>query len=530
MAEDNLGVKMREANGPSVNVKELMEVIRAEARRRRALSDSEPKPGSFESGSSAPSSGLMPEQTHTQLQGGSALFARKEGGYHKDDFLRFHGEDFLNQAYHAILMREPDPAGYHHYLQSLREGKLTRIDILGRLRYCQEGRAKAVKIRGLKGLFLVHSSFRIPLLGYFCRLLTGIANLPTFISNFQKLEAHAQLQLFSLQDALGQTSTAINNLQEYQDRTAEDTIARIETVEKLMVQKSDRSELENLATLKADREELIAVHDKLKQARQQLRDHKLNILDQQRRIMMLLEETRKHLPAELQTGSIENILNEEAHLLDAMYVAFEDRFRGAREEIKERLQVYLPYIEEVQAQTDNAPLLDVGCGRGEWLELMREKGYAALGIDHNKIMIRSCLELDLDVIETDLIKFLRNQKANYFAAVTGFHLIEHLQLDVLVKFFDESLRVLKPGGMIIYETPNPENLIMAAFSFYSDLTHIKPMVPQTVQFLAEQRGFVRTEIKRLHKYSDNLDLEENDTFKKNWFYSEMDFAIIAYKA
>ena len=252
---------------------------------------------------------------------------------------------------------------------------------------------------------------------------------------------------------------------------------------------------------------------------------------QQKSIAVFLEEARKSLPVPLSKDQIETIVKEEDHFLDAMYVSFEDQFRGTREDIKERQKVYLPYIEQAKAGTEDAPILDVGCGRGEWLELLKESGYSAKGIDLNRIMIQQCKDLGLDVVETEVIEYLRSQKANTFGVITGFHIIEHLPLKTLIALFDESMRVLRPGGMIIFETPNPENLIVGACNFYSDPSHRRPLPPDTIKFIVEHRGFISVEILRLHKVKEpQFTGQEFVDEVVQRFNMEMDYSIIAYKA
>lgn len=119
-------------------------------------------------------------------------------------------------------------------------------------------------------------------------------------------------------------------------------------------------------------------------------------------------------------------MKENQHSLDGFYAAFEDRFRGSREEITEKLKVYLPIIAEAQVGSQDSPILDVGCGRGEWLELLRESRYTARGIDINTVMIEQCLARELEVIESDIIAHLQSLPDASLGAVTGFHIIEHL--------------------------------------------------------------------------------------------------------
>jgi O-antigen chain-terminating methyltransferase len=294
----------------------------------------------------------------------------------------------------------------------------------------------------------------------------------------------------------------------------------LKEVESLKADKDALDEIRQGVTTKADK-----VEHELKDILKQVRDHKLNILDQQRRLSLLLEEARKRLPEPITMEQIENMLKEEDHLLDAMYVSFEDQFRGTREDIKERQRVYLPYIQNAKAGSNSSPILDLGCGRGEWLELLKENGLIAKGIDINRVMVMQCKELGLDVIESDAIQFLRTQKPNTWGAITGFHIVEHLPLKILIALFDESFRVLIPGGMVIFETPNPENLIVGACNFYADPTHTNPLPPFTLEFLMEARGFLNPQILRLRPMPFLL---ENETLQ-NLLFGATDYAVIAYK-
>jgi len=227
------------------------------------------------------------------------------------------------------------------------------------------------------------------------------------------------------------------------------------------------------------------------------------------------------------------MIKEEDHLLDAMYVSFEDQFRGTRQDIKERVGVYLPYIQKVKSTTEDFFLIDAGCGRGEWLEVLKKEGIKGQGIDRNRIMIKQCEEYGLDVIEGDVIESLRDFPSASLGAVTAFHLIEHLPLDVLVKFIDETVRVLKPGGVAIFETPNPENIFVGAFTFYLDPTHRRPLPGPMMKFLAEARGLCGVEIEYLHPCGEEVKLKEDkselaERFER-YFYGPQDYAIIGYK-
>ncbi len=226
-----------------------------------------------------------------------------------------------------------------------------------------------------------------------------------------------------------------------------------------------RDHFTKLAQAKADQTNVAAMVAEIHEVRQRIQDHKRSLLDQQRRLGLLLEEARKRLPAPLDNTQLTAFADEADHLLNAMYVSFEDRFRGDRADIKQRVAVYLPMIEAAQVGTLDAPIVDVGCGRGEWLELLKERSLTARGVDLNRIMVNECRERGFEVVEADALHYLRELPDNSLGAVTGMHIIEHLPLPTLIALLDESLRVLRPGGLAIFETPNPENLMVGACNF-----------------------------------------------------------------
>jgi O-antigen chain-terminating methyltransferase len=184
---------------------------------------------------------------------------------------------------------------------------------------------------------------------------------------------------------------------------------------------------------------------------------------------------------------------------DAFYRAFEDRYRGTREDIKSRLQAYRPWLEALKAMRPDASALDLGCGRGEWLEVLREAGIAARGVDLDAGMLAGLRDAGFDVEQGDAIARLRATPADSLLLVSALHLVEHLpfeQVEVLVR---EALRVLVPGGLLLMETPNPENIVVGATLFYQDPTHVRPMPPTLLAFVPEHQGFARTKILRMNE-------------------------------
>ena len=232
-------------------------------------------------------------------------------------------------------------------------------------------------------------------------------------------------------------------------------------------------------------------------------------------------------------GKADREAAEDAHSLDAMYMSFEDRFRGTRAEIERKLRVYLPNIHKLESKKEEFSLLDVGCGRGGWLELLREEGYRARGIDINRAAVRQCRERGLDVTEADVIDHLRGLERGSLDVITGFHLIEHLPFPTMLALFDEAFTVLKSGGMIILETPNPTNILVSAYDFYRDPGHIRPLHPDTVNFIAENRGFVRTGSYFVSDAGSDGTLIKSTDWKlddiNDYIQAPRDFALIGYK-
>ena len=184
---------------------------------------------------------------------------------------------------------------------------------------------------------------------------------------------------------------------------------------------------------------------------------------------------------------------------NGFYRAFEDLYRGSRELIKQRLNVYVPFVRPLLNIYDDCRALDLGCGRGEWLELTGEIGFNAHGVDLDEGMLKACLERGFSVETQDAIVALEHLPDESQAIVSAFHLAEHIPFDDLQKLVKEALRVLKPSGLLIIETPNSENLAVGTSSFYLDPTHQRPLPVQLLSFLCDYTGFQRTKILRLQQ-------------------------------
>ncbi|HEX8137158.1 MAG TPA: methyltransferase domain-containing protein [Pyrinomonadaceae bacterium] len=259
-----------------------------------------------------------------------------------------------------------------------------------------------------------------------------------------------------------------------------------------------------------------------------LQQTRMELVMQGRRLTMMLEEARRRLPGDLAQAQLETFAREEPHVLDVLYASFEDHFRGSRQDIKERFRIYVPLLREAGLMTG---ILDIGCGRGEWLEVLAEEGFEARGVELNLAMVEQCRERKLDVVSGDAITYLQGLTDASLSAVTGFHFIEHVPFETLIKLLDETVRVVKPGGMVIFETPNPENVLVGSQYFYFDPTHRNPLPASVVQFLLESRGLTRVEVMRLHP-AEHLRVEGEDELTERfneYFFGPMDYAVTGRK-
>jgi SAM-dependent methyltransferase len=171
------------------------------------------------------------------------------------------------------------------------------------------------------------------------------------------------------------------------------------------------------------------------------------------------------------------------------YVAFENLFRGDPAEIRARMADYVDLFARSQ------DVLDIGCGRGEFLMLLGERGVRARGIDSNHEMVEQCRAAGLEVVEADALSHLRQQPDDSLGGIIAAQVVEHLEPDYLIACMDEAFRVLRPGSAIALETINVTSWSAFFSSYLRDLTHVRPVHPETLRFLALAAGFSDAEIR-----------------------------------
>ena len=209
------------------------------------------------------------------------------------------------------------------------------------------------------------------------------------------------------------------------------------------------------------------------------------------------------------------------------YLEFEDRFRGERNSIIKQFKNYDKLINLAIKDIDEPKMLDIGCGRGEWLQYWSNLIPNSYGIEIDHSMIEICRDFGLNIIEGDAIEAIKKIKDNTISIITIFHVIEHLEQDILSNIILECNRVLNDNGLLIIETPSIDNLTVSTKSFYLDPTHINHINPEGISFLIEKAGFSKVKYYYIH----GGPLENTDPWKLSRIFNGVgqDLLILATK-
>lgn len=206
------------------------------------------------------------------------------------------------------------------------------------------------------------------------------------------------------------------------------------------------------------------------------------------------------------------------------WMQFARKFRGSEESIRKSFEQYVRFYEG----TSN--ILDIGCGRGEFLELMKDAGITARGIDLNPENVALCRSKGLEAERADVFPFLGTVPDTSLGGIFCAQVVEHLTPAQTINLIALCAQKLRSGAPVVFETPNPECLAIFATHFYLDPTHIRPVPPQLLAFYLEEAGFGRIEVIRLSPAEDSLPGLKNipGDFKQAYFGS-LDYAMIARK-
>ena len=241
--------------------------------------------------------------------------------------------------------------------------------------------------------------------------------------------------------------------------------------------------------------------------------------------LVRLERSRRAPPAAAAAGSAPEVT---APSFD--YERFEDRFRP-EVSVRERQQDYVELLREAKR------VVDLGCGRGELIELLREAGVDAYGVEIDPDFIALLEEKGIEVAAEDAVTHLGKLQDDSLGGIVGSHLVEHLPAAAVAQLVARAAEKLAAGGVLILETPNPESLVAGSINFHRDLTHVRPIHPDTLAFLAESAGFSDVEIRRLSPVPDderlpvpaNGGLGEVVERLNDLLYGYQDYAVVARK-
>jgi O-antigen chain-terminating methyltransferase len=216
----------------------------------------------------------------------------------------------------------------------------------------------------------------------------------------------------------------------------------------------------------------------------------------------------------------------EAPLLpESVYALFEERFRGSSTEVAEKQRFYLPFLWNLPG-----PVLDAGCGRGEFLRLLKDEGIVGRGVEASGLAAEACRAAGLDVREGDAIEALAAAPPGSLGAVVAFQVVEHWPAAATFRFLAEARRALAPGGVLIVETVNT-NSLAAMNAFYLDPTHVRPVPPEALRFLCDAAGFRELRVEFLSPVPAGERLEErseNDARLNAMLFGPQDYAVIGW--
>ena len=218
--------------------------------------------------------------------------------------------------------------------------------------------------------------------------------------------------------------------------------------------------------------------------------------------------------------------------LDQWYQDLQSLHRGAPEAVLEVQRSYLDHFRDRAWLRAAGPVADLGCGRGEWLSLMAQEGWMMRGVDSSARAVDEARERGLDVELGDLVEFLEACPESSLSGVTAFQVIEHLPFGRITALMHAAFRALVPGGILLLETPNPENLQVASYSFWLDPTHRHPIPPPLIMDLSYHVGFRDGSVLRKNAWPQWREQETETSLESEVAYrlfGPQDYALLVYK-
>lgn len=454
-------------------------------------------------------------------------------------------EEFVKACYEKVLLRDPDREGAYHHVNRLHNREISKLELIYEFARSGEGRQKGIKLRGRKiryqSLRFFRKSFRVPIVGRVFRFfynLLGINRVINSLVNWNRaIEARA--------DKLEQMCGAFERHIEALERRIEGLERCVEEERNISTSfvSSYEDRMESLELNVRNNNTLLEKYEGLFKKQQTSIDQYGNDIDKMIvQVSNLKAATSSMKPAvaetneekQQDTNAGEAVLGADSYY-SIDYFDFENRFRGSREHVKNVQRVYLPYFKDCEN------VVDIGCGRGEFVELLAENGIGIKGVDLYLPYVEYGKMNGLPVFHGDGIEFLKQQEQ-----VDGIfvgQVVEHISVQQIIELCAVAYEKLTDGSYLIMETPNPTSLAIYTESFYRDPSHNKPVHPETLKYIVEKRGFSDVQILytessrlpyRIPKISDENEGREHEFDMamqrvENLLYGSQDYAIIAKK-
>ena len=371
--------------------------------------------------------------------------------------------DFVTNAYRVVLGRLPTSAEQDRMLAALLRGD-AKTWLLGTLRYGDEGNARGVSIAGLRLRYLAQRLFRAPGVGPLFEWLNAVARLPRALRHLRAVAQADSIARAQNREADRALLVRLSNTLERLERAHDAQALLAQKLQARLDEESTRlveTRTESAATrARVDAISAPVLHDTLEIQGPPLVD---------------LAKARAGIPATTPIDSLSP---------HARYALFETVFyESPAVEAKQR--AYLPYVDRELAS--RFPFLDLGCGRGEFLRILRGEGIATVGVDSNPVVLAPLRAAGFDVVEQDLLQFLLNDRRTYCGA-SMLQVAEHLTNDQIERALALLAPRLAPRAVLIVETPNPLSPFALAV-FHTDPTHVAPLPPERVRYTIEAAGF-----------------------------------------
>ena len=287
---------------------------------------------------------------------------------------------------------------------------------------------------------------------------------------------------------------------EWTEQKIDAAVDELRRYQEALMARDRRNEIA-VAGVAASQEELRASIGSLQQAAQNLKREVSRLLESGVVIQPVAAAAQGATAASPEPGRGVAAGNQLDALDSHKYVGFEDRFRGSTEDIRQRVSEYLPLF------TGARDVLDLGCGRGEFLALLREQGVRARGIDINGSMVDVCRQQGLDVAEADALTYLRAQPDGSLGGLFAAQVVEHLEPRYLTSLLDAAFDKLRPGSTIVLETINPACWFAFFESYIRDITHVRPIHPDTLTYLLIATGFQHVDVRYRAPYPEHDKLQ-----------------------